>query len=105
MDEPDGFVEREAHDHAHDIEQRDAAIRIGATGATTFLYGDGMFLMPDSSHDPLKKERELRKELVETLRPEEGDAVIIGSAERSRVAELAAKDAALVTIMAHEKHA
>lgn len=87
------------------IEQRDAAIRMGATGATTLLYRDGRFVMPDSGHDPLKKEQALRKELLEKLRPEEGDAVIIGSAESSRVAELAAKDAALATIMAHEKHA
>jgi hypothetical protein len=87
------------------IEQRDAAIRMGATGATTLLYMEGRFVMPDSSHDPLRKEPGLRKELVEKLRPEDGDAVIIGSADSSRVAELAAKDAALATITAHEKHA
>ena len=86
------------------IEQRDAAIRMGATGATTLLYSEGRFVMPDSSHDPLKREPGLRKELVEKLRPEEGDAVIIGSADASKVAELAAKDAALATITAHEKH-
>lgn len=87
------------------IEQRDAAIRMGATGATTLLYREGRFVMPDSGHDPLKKEQAIRKELLETLKPEEGDAVIIGSAESGRVAELAAKDAALATIMAQEKHA
>jgi hypothetical protein len=85
------------------IEQRDAAIRMGATGATTLLYQDGLFVMPDSSHDPLKKERGLRRVLVEKLKPEDGDVIIIGSAESGRVAELAAKDAALATITAHEK--
>jgi len=86
------------------IEQRDAAIRMGATGATTLLYSEGRFVMPDSSHEPLKKEPGLRRELIEKLRPQDGDAVIIGSADTSKVAELAAKDAALVTITAHEKH-
>jgi hypothetical protein len=87
------------------IEQRDAAIRMGATGATTLLYREGRFVMPDSSHDPLRKEPALRRELIEKLQPEEGDAIIIGSADTGRVAELAAKDAALATITAHEKHA
>ncbi|MEM2141406.1 DUF4443 domain-containing protein [Nitrososphaera sp.] len=86
------------------LEQRDVAIRMGATGATTLLYKEGRFVMPDSSHDPLRKEPSLRKELVEKLRPQDGDAIIIGSADNSRVAELAAKDAALATITAHEKH-
>jgi hypothetical protein len=86
------------------IEQRDAAIKMGATGATTLLYRDGRFAMPDSGQDPLKKEQVLKKELAKTLKPQEGDAVIIGSAEKGKVAELAAKSAALATIMAHEKH-
>jgi hypothetical protein len=87
------------------IEQRDAAIKMGATGATTLLYRDGRFAMPDNSgKDPLKKEQALKKELVDTLKPQEGDAVIIGGAEKDKVAELAAKSAALATIMAHEKH-
>ena len=93
-----GFVVRSG------IEQRDVAIRMGATGATTLLYSEGRFKMPDSNHDPLKSEQGLRKELLERLGPSDGDVVIIGSADSSRVAELAAKDAALATIMAHEKH-
>ncbi len=77
---------------------------MGATGATTLMYRDGSFVTPDSGHDALKKEQGLKKEL-EALKPQEGDAVIIGSAEKSKVAELAAKGAALATIMAHERHA
>lgn len=94
------------------IEQRDAAIKMGATGATTLLYKDGRFSMPAGNNgnggggqDPLKREQALKKELAEKLKPQEGDAVIIGSAEKGKVAELAAKSAALATIMAHEKHA
>jgi len=43
--------------------------------------------------------------LLEKLKPEEGDAIVIGSdMEDERRAELAAKAAALTTIMAHERH-
>ncbi|HVX02144.1 MAG TPA: DUF4443 domain-containing protein [Nitrososphaera sp.] len=90
------------------IEQRDAAIKMGGMGATTLLYQDGSFSMPDGVNnnvqDPLKDEQALRKVLAETLKPQEGDVVIIGSAEKSKLAELAAKSAALATIMGHEKH-
>jgi DNA-binding MarR family transcriptional regulator len=87
------------------IEQRDAAIKMGATGATTLLFKENKFVMPASSNDSLKKERQVRKMLVEKLNPKEGDAIIIGSADRNeKTAELAAKNAALVTIFSHEKH-
>lgn len=85
------------------IEQRDAAIRMGATGATTLLYRDGRFYMPDSGHDPLRKEPALKKELEKKLQPQEGDVVIIGSADSIKAAELAAKGAALATIKAQER--
>jgi DNA-binding transcriptional regulator LsrR (DeoR family) len=93
-----GFVVRSG------IEQRDSAIKRGATGATTLLYREGRFVMPDSGQDPLKREIVLKRQLAQTLKPQEGDVVIIGSADNRKIAELAAKGAALATIMAaHEK--
>lgn len=89
------------------IEQRDAAIKIGAKGATTLLYKDAKFRMPSNmTYDPLRKEPQIRTLLIERFYPlEEGDAVIIGSDDVSRkTAELAAKSAAIITIMDHEKH-
>jgi hypothetical protein len=87
------------------IEQRDAAIKMGATGATTLLFRDGKLVMPASSQDSLKKEPKVRRMIIEKLRPEEGDVVIIGSADSNeKTAELAAKNAALLTIFSHEKH-
>lgn len=89
------------------IEQRDAAIKIGAKGATTLLYKDSKFIMPSNmTYDPLRKEPQIRTLLIERFYPlEEGDAVIIGSDDVSRkTAELAAKSAAIITIMDHEKH-
>src|ERR671919_2309352 len=80
------------------IEQRDAAIKIRAKGATTLLYKDAKFIMPSNmTYDPLKKEPQIRTLLIERFYPlEEGDAVIIGSDDVSRkTAELAAKSAAI----------
>lgn len=87
------------------IEERDAAIKMGATGATTLLFQDDKFVMPASTQDSLKKEPGIRKMLTEKLKPREGDVVIIGSADSNgKTAELAAKNAALLTIFSHEKH-
>jgi hypothetical protein len=87
------------------IEQRDAAIRMGATGATTLLFKENKFVMPASNNDSLKKEREVRRMLIEKLNPRDGDVIIIGSADSNeKTAELGAKNAALLTILSHEKN-
>jgi hypothetical protein len=87
------------------IEQRDAAIKMGATGATTLLFRENKFTMPAGNHDSLKKEPRVRSMLVEKLKPEDGDVIIIGSADSNeKTAELAAKNAALLTIFSHEKN-
>ena len=87
------------------IEQRDAAIRTGAIGATSLLFKDNRFVMPGTSGDPLIKEPNTARLLLDKLKPEEGDAIVIGSdMEDERRAEFAAKAAALTTIMAHERH-
>ena len=57
-----------------------------------------------TNYDSLAKEPHIVRLLVEKLRPEDGDVIIIGSAtENQRTAELAAKNAALLTIMDHER--
>jgi hypothetical protein len=87
------------------IEQRDAAIKVGGKGATTLLFKDNKFTMPNNIHDCLKKEPLVRKLLIERLNPMEEDIIIIGSADTNHTtAELAAKNAAIVTISSHEKH-
>jgi hypothetical protein len=88
------------------IEQRDCAIRIGALGATTLLFKDGNFTMPGiTNDDSLKNESGIYIILLDKLKPEQGDVIIIGSDnEDRRRAELAAKNAALITIMNHDRH-
>jgi hypothetical protein len=87
------------------IEQRDAAIKMGASGATTLLFKENKFLIPKIDYDALKDNHLLSEQLIENLHPQDGDVLIIGSDNRSKKkAEFAAKSAALVTIMSHEKH-
>jgi Mn-dependent DtxR family transcriptional regulator len=87
------------------IEQRDAAIKMGASGATTLLFKDNKFVIPRADYDALKDERQLSKQLIENLHPHDEDVIIIGSDNYSKKkAEFAAKSAALLTIMSHEKH-
>ena len=87
------------------IEQRDVAIKMGASGATTLLFMDNKFFIPLTGFDALQNEFRLSKQLIETLHPEDGDVIIIGTDEHSeKKAEFAAKSAALMTIMNHYKH-
>jgi hypothetical protein len=87
------------------IEQRDAAIKMNALGATTLVFKDDKFMIPNTNFNALHREQKLHTLLVDSLKPEEGDVLIIGSDNISeRAAEFAAKSAALVTIMNHEKH-
>ena len=89
------------------IEQRDAAIKMGALGATTLLYKDHKFVMPNAyNEDSLQKESDIANLLIDKLKPEENDVIIIGSDNKNiRIAEFGAKNAALFTIMCTETHA
>jgi phosphoribosylpyrophosphate synthetase len=53
----------------------------------------------------LKGDEELAKQLIQNLQPHEEDVIIIGTDDSSRKrAEFAAKNAALITVLSHEKH-
>ncbi len=86
------------------IEQRDAAIRIGARGATTLVFRDDKLFTSDKSYDKPIKDKKLIFEVIEKLQPKNGDVIIIASADNKKIADLAAKRAALETISDHEKH-
>jgi len=74
------------------IEQRDAALMAGALGATTLVLAAGRLMMPGMGEDVDPYVSEL---VFEILSPEEGDAVIIGSASTPVVAEIGALSASL----------
>jgi hypothetical protein len=66
------------------IEQRDAAIKAGADGATTYVIKDSKFQVPGSSEDAEKDfPSEAWEKLRSGLQPEDGDVVIVcGSDDR-----------------------
>jgi hypothetical protein len=73
------------------IEQRDAALIAGAKGASTLVMKDSKLVMPGSGTS-------IDKESLEALRCldlENGDVVIIGSADSMLQAEIGAYSAAL----------
>ena len=75
------------------IAQRDAAIRMGASGATTLLFKDNKFLIPQTDFDSLKDEHQLSEQMIKNLHPQDGDVIIIGSDNYSRMkAEFARKE-------------
>ncbi len=81
------------------IEQRDSAIRIGASGATTYVIRNGRFAIPggstDCEHDyPSAEWGEIRGELD----PAEGDAVVVCGSEEVTSATLGALSASLTLI-------
>ena len=87
------------------IEQRDAAIKMDASGATTLIFRNGKFLLAGTKLDALKNEPKIRKLLMIGLNPIDEDVIIIGSDSASeKRAEFAAKSAALLTIKNHDKH-
>ncbi|HSL13149.1 MAG TPA: DUF4443 domain-containing protein [Nitrososphaeraceae archaeon] len=87
------------------IEQRDIAIKSGAMGATTLIFNDGKFLISGTNFNALVDELHVQKILIENLHPNDNDVIIIGSDNQNKQhAEIAAKNAALFTIMNNLKY-
>jgi hypothetical protein len=75
---------------SYGVEQRDAAIMAGAKGASTLIMKDNIVVMPGVNSD-------VDSESLDALKPlglENGDVVIIGSAESLLLAEIGAYSAA-----------
>ena len=80
------------------IEQRDASILYGATGAITLLYRKNKFVFPNEEVDCLQKDKIVRSILLENLKPHDGDVIIVATAYEPYVAEISAKSSALFTL-------
>lgn len=85
------------------IEQRDAAIKAGAVGATTLLCKNERLVLPGTGEDLMRNDQKIHLLIMEKLSPEQNDVIIIGSSQSKKIAEMAAKSAALYTIEDHEK--
>ena len=82
------------------IEQRDAAVRAGATGACTLIFRDGRLVMPVGvdRERTITKNEVLFQEIQRALTPGNGDAIAIVSAPTREMAEYCAVAAALTLI-------
>ncbi|HUK27760.1 MAG TPA: DUF4443 domain-containing protein [Candidatus Acidoferrales bacterium] len=82
------------------IEQRDAAVRAGATGACTLIFRGGKLLMPmDEQEDwTLQPNELLYQDIEKTFTPKNNDVVMIVSAPSEDVAEQGVVAAALTLI-------
>jgi len=83
------------------LEQRDAAVRAGANGATTLLYVASRFSLPSVDMDVEKTyPSSFWKTLRGLLNPKDGDSIIIVGAGSAKAAERGALTAALQTLLA-----
>jgi len=81
------------------IDQRDSAVRVGATGATTYVISSGKFAVPGGSPDCEKDfPGKIWSELRAGLKPMDGDAIILCGAGDERTAKLGALSAALTLL-------
>ncbi len=80
------------------VEQRDAAIKVGALGATTLIFSHSTFRMPHADEDLSRKNSKIRDLLISELQPSDNDVVIIGSANDESAAEIGAIAAILETL-------
>ena len=71
------------------IRQRDEAIiqaGYGKAGATSLVMKDGILIMPPGDFYPLTKYESETLLILDSLRPEENDVVVLGSADDANVA-------------------
>ena len=84
------------------LEQRDAAIKVGASGATTLVFNRNKLTIPGVGVDLSQNIKTTRNTLISKLKPRDGDVIIIGSANEKRSAELGAKAAAFELLKTEE---
>lgn len=94
------LVRRVGHLVRRGIEQRDAAIRAGATGACTLVFQGREFLMPMSESEEwsLNSDDQLFQDLKKSFSPGEGDIIVLSSAPDRATADHGAMAAALTLI-------
>ncbi|HXU95618.1 MAG TPA: DUF4443 domain-containing protein [Candidatus Nitrosotalea sp.] len=80
------------------IEQRDAAIKAGAIGATTLILKHRKLEIPGTGEDFTKNDPKTHSLIMEKLEPEENDVIVITSSHDKKIAEMAAKSTALYTL-------
>jgi len=80
------------------IEQRDAAVRVGANGAVTFVVKHGELIMPPPAGSVTKGQENAARAIKEAFEPHENDVIIIAGGDSEQYAEEGAMAAAWVLI-------
>ena len=81
--------------------QRDFAILYGASDSLTLIFRDGEFVFSGDHMRCFEDESEIRDDLIESLKPESDDVVIITSSDDKFVAEISAINTIIGTLSAH----
>jgi len=97
------LIRDEADMVTYGLEQRDAAIKAGASGATTLVFSHNRLAMPGISEDVFQNIESIHDMLISRLKPEENDVIIIGSADDRLTAEFGAKAAVLELLKSKKK--
>ena len=69
------------------MEQRDAAVVVGAKSATTLLVRDGKLIIPVVSDSVAKDFPKANKQIMKSLKPEEKDVIVVSGADTWEKAE------------------
>jgi predicted transcriptional regulator len=80
------------------MEQRDAALMVGAKGATTLIFRDDKLIVPPERRGVAEDFPKIYKKLVDSLKPQKEDTIVIGSADTLENAEYGALAAALTLL-------
>ena len=89
------LVREMAHKVGRGVEQRNTAIRAGASGATTLIFSRNKLTMASKKRHILKGVSDIQDILVSKLNPKENDVIIVGSGENRTNAEIGAIMASL----------
>jgi hypothetical protein len=92
------LVRKAANVVGYGLEQRDAAVKAGALGATTLIYKQNILTMPGVEENCFKNYPKIRDMLISALQPKENDVIIIGTANNQETAKIGAKAAAIETL-------
>ena len=85
-------------DIGNGMKQRDYAVLYGASDSLTLIFKDEEFVFPGDGVICFADEPETREVLIEKLKPEEEDVIIMTSADDKFVAEISAINTVLWTL-------
>lgn len=88
------LVKNREHKVKSGMKQRDAAIMVGAKGATTIMFKGERLIIPSVSDNMTKDFPKVANQMVRLLQPGENDVIVVGSADSLVKAEYGALAAA-----------